>query len=190
MVKPEGLAKRLRTREAGYVLQRRLRPHPTLVDLFGPRLWSVRIIVLLTARGPVVHRAVAKIATGENPADNFWRPGNMLGAIDLQTGQITRTIRGTGAEMVVNPLHTDTGRPVTGIVVPDWSELIDLVKDAAGLLPAVRTQSWDIALTDNGPVPLEVNFGGDLNLAQLASGRGVLDEAYRGHLREAGYQLK
>ena len=38
---------------------------------------------------PVIHRAAAKIATGNNPADNYWGPGNMLGAIDLETGQIT-----------------------------------------------------------------------------------------------------
>ena len=64
-----------------------------------------------------------------------------------------------------------------------------LVKEAARLLPGIRTQSWDIALTDAGPVPLEVNFGGDLNLAQLAAGAGVLDETYREHLRTCGYRI-
>jgi len=36
---------------------------------------------------------------------------------------------------------------------------------------------------------LEVNFGGDLNLAQLANGKGVLDEGYIEHLRECGYRI-
>ena len=53
----------------------------------------------------------------------------------------------------------------------------------------IRTQSWDVALTDKGPVLLEVNFGGDLNLAQLAHGTGVLDDAYANHLRRCGYRL-
>ena len=48
---------------------------------------------------------------------------------------------------------------------------------------------WDIALTDVGPVPLEVNFGGDLNLAQFAAGAGVLDETYREHLRTHSYRI-
>ena len=64
-----------------------------------------------------------------------------------------------------------------------------LATAAARLLPGIRTQSWDIALTDAGPVPLEVNFGGDLNLTQLASGAGVLDATYREHLRCCGYLL-
>jgi len=37
----------------------------------------MRLVVLLTPTGPVIHRAVAKIATGSNPADNFWRNGNL-----------------------------------------------------------------------------------------------------------------
>ena len=32
-------------------------------------------------------------------------------------------------------------------------------------------QAWDIALTDRGPVLVEVNIGGDLNLPQLALGQ-------------------
>ena len=60
---------------------------------------------------------------------------------------------------------------------------------AAPVFAGIRTQSWDIALTDCGPVFLELNFGGDFNLAQLADGKGVLDEAYVEHLRECGYPV-
>jgi hypothetical protein len=34
-----------------------------------------------------------------------------------------------------------------------------------------------------------VNFGGDLNLAQLANGKWVPDEGYIEHLRECGYRI-
>ena len=67
---------------------------------------------------------------------------------------------------------------------------VDSARQDEMRLPARnRTQSWDIALTDAGPVPLEVNFGGDLNLTQLASGAGVLDATYRAHLQCCGYRL-
>ena len=56
-------------------------------------------------------------------------------------------------------------------------------------LPGIRARSWDVAPTDSGPVLLEVNFGGDLNLAQRAHGAGVLDETYAEHLRQNGYRL-
>jgi len=46
-----------------------------------------------------------------------------------------------------------------------------------------------VALTDQGPVLLEVNFGGDLNLAQLAHGDGALDYAFAEYPRRRGYRL-
>jgi hypothetical protein len=78
---------------AGYVIQRRLDGDARLAGLFGPRLWSVRALILVGPSGPVIYRAVAKIATGNNPADNFWRQGNMLGAIELESGLISRVVR-------------------------------------------------------------------------------------------------
>ena len=56
---------------AGYLVQRRLSPARVLSRQFGPRLWSVRLLVLVTPERPLIHRAVAKIATGYNPVDNY-----------------------------------------------------------------------------------------------------------------------
>ena len=174
----------------GYMIQRRLDPDARLARLFGPRLWSVRALVLAGPSGPVIHRAVAKIATGNNPADNFWRQGNMLGAIEIETGIISRVVRGTGAEMSVNEAHPDTKRSIVGTLIPQWAALTRLVISAGEILPGIRTQSWDVALAATGPVLLEVNYGGDLNLAQLAHGAGVLDERYIEHLACCGYRSR
>jgi hypothetical protein len=57
-------------------------------------------------------------------------------------------------------------------------------------MPSVGSRpSCDVALSDEGTVSLEVNFGGDLNLAQLANGKGGLDEGYIEHLRECGLRI-
>ncbi len=174
---------------AGYVLQPRLRPDAEIAAKFRPRLCSVRLLVFIRPNGPQIHRAVAKIATGDNPADNYWRPGNMLGAIDLSSGRIRGVVRGTGAQTRRDEPHPDTGLPVIGFGIPHWCKLCELAREAAAIFPGIRTQSWDVALTDQGPVFLEVNFGGDLNLAQLAEGRGVLDDEYRAHLGECGFNI-
>ena len=178
------------TEGSGFLVQRRLSPAPDLVARFGPRLWSARLLVLVTPNGPVIHRAVAKIATGTNPADNYWRPGNRLGAIDLGSGRITRVVHGAGADLVIDAPHPDTGAPIVGTTVPSWQALTDMVRTASQVFAGIRTQSWDIALTADGPIFLELNYGGDLNLHQLAHGAGVLDETYREHLRRCGYRGK
>jgi hypothetical protein len=140
--------------------------------------------VLAGPCGSLIHRAVAKIATGSNPADNFWLQGDMLGAIELETGVIARVVRGTGAEMSPNEAPPDTKRRIVGTLIPQWGALTRLVISAAEILPAIRIQSGDVALAAEGPVLLE-----DLNLAQLALGTGVLDEHYTEHLARCGYRI-
>ena len=183
------LAAELVGHRAGVLVQERLCYDPYLAERFGKRLCSVRLFFLLTPMGPVVSRAVCKIPAGTNVADNFWRPGNLVGAVDLTDGSIRRAVRGTGREMEVDPLHPDTGQPVVGARISWWEQVVALGRRAAVTLPGVRTQSWDVALTDWGPILLEVNWGGDLNLAQLAWGKGALDEAYLEHLRACGFLL-
>ena len=175
---------------AGYLIQRRLEPIRVLADKFGPRLWSVRLLVFVTPDGPIVHRAAAKIATGTNAADNYWRPGNRLAAINLDTGRIDRVVRGTGLTLEEDSRHPDTGEGIVGTIIPGWPEIIAQVMLAAQTFAGIRTQSWDVALADPAPTFLELNFGGDLNLHQLAHGQGVLDDQYRTHLRRCGYKSK
>lgn len=97
--------------ESGFLLQPRVTAHPGLSRRFGPALWSVRLLTLLTSDGPVVHRTVAAIATGANPAGNLWRPGNALGAVDRDTGVVRRVVRGTGTDtnMVVDEACPEYG---------------------------------------------------------------------------------
>jgi hypothetical protein len=173
---------------AGYLFQDRLRPHPALARAFGPTLGALRFLVLVGPSGPRILSAVCKIPSAGNMADNFWRKGNMLGAVDLDGGSIRRVVSGVGEGRVLHERHPDTGEPIVGLALPDWRKAVDLCRTAAGVAPAIRTQSWDIALTDAGPVLLELNFGGDLNLHQLAHGKGLLEGDYLGHLERCGYR--
>jgi hypothetical protein len=182
----DGCAAEIVAHNPGYLLQRALWPHPEIAGRFGERLCSVQLLVFLTPSGPQIARAVCKIPTGSDIADNFWRAGNMLGAVEIDTGLVRRVVRGTGKDQEVDACHPDTGAPIKGMGLPDWSQTADLAATAALTLPGVRTQSWDIAITAGGPVLLEANFGGDLNLAQLAWGQGALDDAYRDHLCRCG----
>lgn len=172
-------------RPGGYVFQDVLTPAAPVAALTGGRLCSVRLLVLLTRGAPRIRSAAIKIPTGSNVADNYWRPGNRLGAIELATGMIARVVTGTGLELRRDPVHPDTGRRIEGEILPEWREVCRLVLAIARLFPGIRTQSWDIALTDHGPIILELNWGGDLHLHQLAHGRGMLDPAYQQHVAAA-----
>jgi len=56
-------------------------------------------------------------------------------------------------------VHPDGGAPVTGAVIPDMQGITDMVVGAhAELLADVPLAGWDVALTPEGPLLLEVNL--------------------------------
>ena len=147
------------------------------------------MLVFLTSTGAILHRATAKIPTGDNVADSYWRSGNVLGSLHPETGQLEPAVTGSAHNLRSVEIHPDTHARLIGTILPDWPQLVDMVLRAATLLPGIGTQSRDIAISADGPVILEVNLDGDLNLTPLPSGRGTLDAVYGQHLARHGYRL-
>lgn len=170
--------------EDGYIFQEKLHSHEQVAEICGDRLATVRMVVLLGTDGPELFRTVWKIPAGPNIADNFWRTGNILAAIDPETGRVCRAIQGAGPDQVELDRHPDTGTPIIARTVPLWPDLKKVCLAAAGAFPRIRMQAWDIAICPQGPVLMEVNIGGDFNLPQLAVGKGLLDQRFRNFLAE------
>lgn len=117
---------------------------------------------------------ILKIPVGDNIADNFWRPGNLLANIDPTNGTVLRVIRGEGRAMEVLDRHPTSGIPFAGFKIPFWRDVVELNRTCALSFAPIAFNSLDIAITDAGPVVVEVNCGGSFKLPQLASARGFL----------------
>jgi hypothetical protein len=104
----ERYGKEVAQRRDRAVDRRRLYPALALVHLKPANILSLRRIGR-PADGPRAVRAVGKLPAPSNIADNFWRPGNLVAAIDVETGVIERAVRGTGGEMEINAEHPRTG---------------------------------------------------------------------------------
>ena len=53
--------------------------------------------------------------------------------------------------------HTISNHKIVGFKVPMFNEAIDLVKEAAKVIPEVAYVGWDIAISESGPVIVEGN---------------------------------
>lgn len=159
----------------GYLFQNRVSPHDEVKALCGDKLATVRVYTLNGPRGPEVFRTIWKIPSGKNSADNFWRKGNMLAALDIETGAITRVISGTSIDQVEPDVHPDSGQTLVGTVVPNYAKVLQAALDGAKALPEIRVIGWDIAPTNDGAVIVEGNHNPDFRLVQMAERRGILD---------------
>lgn len=167
----------------GYMFQERLRPHRATREIFGNRLATARVVVLLAPRGAGILRACCYIPTGTNMTNHFHsgRTGNLLAGINLADGRIERVIKRPGLHEEYLEHHPDTGKRIEGFTLPCWQELKHVCTQAATLLPGFGVQSWDIAICDDGPVLQEVQ-GGDFRSPQMTSRQGLLDDDLRRHL--------
>jgi hypothetical protein len=168
---------RLSKQDDSTVFQELVRPHPETRRVCGDRLSTVRVLVLLGADGPILHRVVWRVPVGQNMVDNFshGRLGNLLGAVSVSDGTVTRVIGSTGLAMREVDQHPDTGTAFHGVVLPDWQAVLETCRQAGAVMSGMRIQNWDVALSDRGPLLMEVNFRGDLDLTQMAGGIGVAD---------------
>lgn len=167
--------------QLGYLFQTPAQPDSRLIPILGNTLSSLRLVVLYDEQeGPLLHRALWKLPAGNNMNDNFnyGISGNLVAAMSLDDGRIERAVAGTGQELLEVAVHPDTGLKLAGLAVPDWRQLVDFTFQAALTLPKLRFQQWDIALSDRGPMALEVNLSGTggCDLTQLLYRKGLLDE--------------
>ncbi len=165
-------------RGLGWLIQQPLAPHPAIAEHCGPGLSSVRVHTFLTPQGPQILRAVLRIHAGGDTADNFrgGTSGNLAGAVDRDSGRVTRVVSGTGFAQCTDPPHPLTGATLTGLQLPDWPAVRELVCEAHTAFPGYIGPGWDIALCPDGPRILEVNFTGNIHMPQQAARRGFLDE--------------
>lgn len=170
-----------------YLLQR-LETNHQFFNRYTVSLATVRVCILMAEDGVKIPFAVLKVPARENVADSFWRPGNLACKVELDTGKI-QTVRSKNSFGTTDYVaHPETGEQLLGETVPMWDRILDLARACAPIFRPVRYQSMDIAITDNGPVLIEINTGGGFDLPQLATGEGFLTDDVRAFFRNCGYK--
>lgn len=170
---PEALDSRFRQESDGYLFQELLHPHRAIREHIGERVCTLRVIVVLDRHQPRHLMTMWKINPGDNVADNYWREGNILARLDQDSGKVLECMTGLGPKFRLVETHPKTGTSLIGFQVPCYREAVDLTLHASKAFPGLRMQAWDIALTDSGPVPLELNVIGSLFIPQLVYQRGL-----------------
>lgn len=171
--------------ECGFLFQESFTPAPEIKALTQ---WSaicgVRVICLNGPEGVKMIRAVWKVAVPPNHVDNFslGKNGNLLADVDLETGAVSRMIGGFWPDTQVFSDHPFSGQSVAGFILPGWRKIVKICQQAGAVFPLMKIHHWDFALTDQGPMILELNDLGSTEFAQV-HGHGLLTEETREFLK-------
>lgn len=147
------------------LIQQRVRLHPAFGPVCYQGIPDIRIIVYRSEPAMAMLRLPTKASGGRA---NLHQGGLGTG-VDLVSGLTHHAVQRNRVVRV----HPDTGRPVVGMRVPHWAEMLRMarrVAEASGL----GYVGVDLILdADDGPMLLEANARPGLSI-QIANGRGLL----------------
>lgn len=113
-----------------------------------------------------------KIGRSGRCVDNAGSGGNIDSGINVATGEILDPILfSTWRDLTKIDCHPDSGTLLRGVRIENWEEIKRTVLDFQKRLPFVKAAGWDIAITPEGPMVIEVNDMWD-RAGQLFIGKG------------------
>lgn len=123
---------------------------------------SVNTVRFMTALYPDgTARVIAtfiKIGRAGKCVDNAGGGGNVDVCVDTETGTIQYAIQYDGWRHISDiDCHPDSGAQLNGVVIDNWQQIKDEVLRFQQAFPYCKAAGWDIAITDDGPVVIEVN---------------------------------
>lgn len=151
----------------GYVTQ-----HPDLMALSPSGLNTVRIITQLKHSGEVRILGARFRISVNSVVDNL-AAGNLAAPVDLETGRVEGPAVYSDITRSDEVQHPITGVPIIGFQLPFWNETLEMVREAAQMVPDNRSIGWDVAVTRAGPELIEGNHNWCKLLWQLPVKRGL-----------------
>ena len=120
-----------------------------------------------------------KVGRAGRCVDNAGNGGNVDAAIDVETGKIYNVVEFEGWRNTKEiERHPDSGSQLNGVVIENWPTIKEEVERFQQAFPFCKAVGWDIAITDEGPVVIEVNDFWD------RTGQYFIHEGWRQEIRE------
>lgn len=171
--------------EHAFLIQKFVKNH-SFLSQYTTTTATVRLVNIWRSDGLWTPYAILKLPSDQNAADNFWRSGNMVCQVEVATGKILSLVGRDGPGLVRYERHPGTKLEILGKYLPHWDKVRQLNERVANFHHPIKYQSQDIAITEDGPVVIEFNWGGAFELPQIATGAGFLTQEMREAFRSFG----
>lgn len=146
------------------LVQQRVVLHPDFAAIAYKGIPDIRVILY---RGEPA-MAMLRLPTRQSNGRANLHQGGIGAGVDLASGRTIHAVQGT--RQVV--LHPDTGRPVVGLRVPCWDEVVRMARRVAGAVGLGYLGVDVVVDAREGPMLLEANVRPGLSI-QIANRRGL-----------------
>lgn len=117
--------------------------------------------------------------------DNAGSGGNVDACVDIETGKVKYPVQfDDWRKIKYITHHPDNGNLIDGIVIDNWESIKRQVKDFQKSFPFIKAAGWDIAITEDGPIVIEVNDMWD------RTGQYFIKKGWRKEIRECYFDWK
>ena len=147
---------------------------------------TVRFMTALYPDGSVkIIATFIKIGRAGRCVDNAGGGGNVDVCVETETGEIKYAIQYDGWRKIKEiEKHPDSGNQLNGVVIENWQAIKEEVKKFQQAFPYCKAAGWDIAITDEGPVVIEVNDFWD------RTGQYFIRRGWRNEIRDCYFAWK
>lgn len=143
------------------VVEEFIAQHKDMNSITDKSVNTVRIVTLSdnleqakTGKTEIIYAAF-RVGGGKSVVDNF-SSGGMVAAIDINSGIVTTDAGDLKGNRYV--VHPETGVAIKGFKIPCFQEAVTMVKDAIEKKGIYGYCGWDIAISEDGPVLVELNL--------------------------------
>ena len=137
-----------------FIFQEYVYQHPKLKQFHENSLNTIRVVSLNYGDKPDILAAMFRIGAQGVKVDNAHQGGTYVG-VDIENGKLRKY--GYSSKNVCTQRNNVK---FENFQIPLWKEAMDLVKELhSKAFPGAVALGFDVAITENGPVVIEVNTG-------------------------------
>lgn len=153
-----------------WLMQKRIESHPAIKTVNASALNTTRMVTLRNGKETIYIGGFQAFATG-NSATDSWGSGSLYMGIDIKKGcLLAEGYANLSVPESIVYKHPDSGIVFKDYPIPYLPEAEELCKKAHTYYYNNFILGWDVAITENGPIIVEVNEKPGMNVVQCIGG--------------------
>lgn len=151
-----------------YIVQAVIEQDKKISEISSSSINTIRVVTILSKSGDViVVSSSMRFGVGSSYVDN-WSSGGIAVGINHTTGALGKVAYDKYGKKYTH--HPVSGVELLDFRIPKWELILESAKKVQNAFPYYKLLGLDIALSDDGPVLIEVNANSDIIFQEQTSG--------------------